>query len=44
MAMRNRKLAPALFEVIRTTGDGGTAVAEERRPLFRFPRLSFSDA
>jgi hypothetical protein len=40
MAMRNRKRAPALFEVIRATG-GGTAVVEERRPLFHFPRLSF---
>jgi hypothetical protein len=42
MAMRHRKRAPALFEVIRSTG-GGTAavVVEDRRPLFRFPRLSF---
>src|SRR3954469_15212317 len=41
MAMRHRKRAPALFEVIRSTGGGTAAVIEERRPLFRFPRLSF---
>src|SRR3712207_635633 len=37
MATRSRKRAPALFEVIRETGG-----AAERRPLFRFPKLSLS--
>jgi hypothetical protein len=35
MANRARKRAPALFEVIRATSG-----ASERRPLFRFPKLS----